>query len=69
MSQRTPTPRTFGLSVRDLIILVISLGGGVGTEQLLVYSGTPLGQAVIAGFGGFGAVFYFLDRITEPESQ
>jgi hypothetical protein len=53
------------LPLRSLFILLASIAAGVGAEQLLVHSGVPFGQAVVAAFAAAAGVFYFLDRITE----
>ena len=66
MSQPGPPPR-FRLSVRDLIILVFSVLGGVGTGVLLATAGVALGQAVVAAAAAFAGTLYFLDRIIDDQ--
>lgn len=60
-----PSRRRFGMSLRDLVILLVSVAAGVGAGFLLATAAVPVGQAILGGFPAFGATLYFLDRIVE----
>ncbi len=60
---RHGSPSRFRISQRDLIILIVALVAGFGTELLLSSAGVPLGQAVIGGVTAFGSVLLFVVRI------
>lgn len=59
-----PNPSRFQLSIRELVILLLTLVLGVGAGLLLWSAGTAMGQAIIGGFAAAGATFIFFDRIT-----
>lgn len=58
-----PPPGKFRMSLRDLLILLVSLGAGVGADLLLAGANVPFGQAILGGCAAFAATLHFLDKI------
>ncbi len=62
----SPTPvHRFRMSLRDLVIVIMSGASGVAADFLLVDAHVPAGQAVLGGFASFAATLYFLDRVAD----
>jgi hypothetical protein len=56
-------PNRFQLTLRDLLILILSLAAGTATGLLLADGQLPIGQSVVAGCSAFAATIFFLDKI------